>query len=119
MSTKRVYLAGPMTGYPEFNFPKFKTEAYKLRRKGFFVFSPAEKDVEVHGEAEWMKDPNGDTKEAEKKGFSLRDALCSDLTFICKEADAIAMLPGWERSRGAMAEHATAVALGLEVMYVG
>lgn len=115
---KKIYLAGPMTGIPRFNFPKFKTAAYTLRRKGFFVFSPAEHDKKVHGDAEWMLDEYGDTVKAEQNGFNLREALHADLSFICQKADAIAMLPGWEYSRGATAEHATAVALGLEVMYL-
>jgi hypothetical protein len=39
------------------------------------------------------------------------------LAWICKEADAVYLLKGWEKSKGALAEKATAEALGLEVMY--
>ena len=113
----KVYVAGPMRGYPEFNFPAFRTAAYTLRRLGHIVFSPAEKDEEIHGTEFSKRFTTGDLAAAESAGFSLRRALGDDLAWICKEADGIYMLKGWEKSRGAMAEHATAVALGLEVMY--
>ena len=108
MTTKSLYLAGPMTGYDNLNHEKFDTEAYKLRRQGWVVFSPAEHDRENYSK-QLIKDQK----------VPLREVLNVDLSFICMKADAIAMLPGWERSYGARAEHATAVALGLEVMYVG
>ena len=39
---KRIYLSGPMTGLPEFNFPAFAAEAERLRGLGFDVVHPAE-----------------------------------------------------------------------------
>lgn len=113
----KIYLAGPMRGYPQFNFPAFFTAAEKLRKEGHTVFNPAEKDVEKHGDKIW-KTSKGSLKEAEKKGFSLRQALGADLAWICKSADAVALLPGWRKSKGACAEHATAEALGLEIIYL-
>lgn len=113
----KIYVAGPMRGIPEFNFPAFMAAALNLRAQGHSVFNPAERDIERHG-ADISKDnPTGSVDEAVKKwGFSLRDALCDDLTYICKEADAIALLPGWERSKGVAAEKATADALGLQII---
>ena len=100
----KVYLAGPMRGYAEFNFPAFYAYAKKLRNEGHEVFSPAEKDNERHGTAH---------------GFNLREALAVDLEFICKHADAVALMPGWEKSKGATAEKSAADALGLELIYLG
>lgn len=113
----KIYLAGPMRGIPEFNFPAFFAAAAELRIAGHDVFNPAERDNEHHGTDISKGNANGDEEKAAKEhGFNLREALGADLAFICKHADAIAMLPGWERSKGATAERATALALGLEVI---
>lgn len=113
----KFYVAGPMRGIPEFNFPAFNAAAAKLRADGHFVFNPAEKDNERHGVDISKGNATGCEHEAAKThGFDLRVALGDDLAFICREAEAIAMLPGWEKSKGAIAEHATAVALGLQVV---
>jgi len=103
-----------MRGYADFNFPSFKVAAAELRGMGHEVFSPAEKDIEHHGEA-MFKSPDGDQKTLERKtAFNLRDALGMDLAWICGHADGIALLKGWEKSAGACAESATAKALGLK-----
>ena len=113
----KVYLAGPMRGIPQFNYPAFVAGAAKLRADGHEVFSPAEKDVEKHGDEMFTSNPDGDNDRAEAHfGFNLRVALAMDLAWICAEADAIALLPGWERSKGVAAEKATAEALGLKVI---
>lgn len=112
----KIYLAGPMRGIKEFNFPAFHAAAAKLREVGHFVFSPAEKDNERHGTDISKGNETGDEVYASKQhGFSLREALAADLAWICAEADAVVLLPGWKNSKGATAERATAIALGLEV----
>lgn len=113
----KIYVAGPMRGYPGFNFPAFHTASKKLRAEGHTVFSPAEKDEEVHGPEFSKQFKTGCLEAAEAQGFSLRRALGDDLEWICKEGDGIYMLKGWEKSAGANAEWATAKALGLEIMY--
>jgi hypothetical protein len=116
---KKVYLAGPMRGLPNFNFPAFMSAAKKLRSQGYFVFNPAERDNERHGTNISKYNKAGDEKKlVEKYGFSLRVALGDDLAWICAEAEAIAMLHGWQDSKGANAEIATAIALGLEIIYL-
>jgi len=108
-----------MRGIPEFNFPAFHAAAASLRIEGHTVFSPAEKDIERHGTDISAGNATGSEKEAEEKhGFNLRVALGQDLDWICEHAEGIALLPGWENSKGARAEKATAEALGLEVIYV-
>jgi len=113
---KKVYVAGPMRGIPEFNFPAFHAATAKLRAAGHTVFNPAERDNERHGEDISKGNVTGDeTIAAKEHGFNLREALGEDLEFICRHADVVALLPGWENSKGAIAERATALALGLEV----
>jgi hypothetical protein len=97
-----------MRGYERNNFPAFDAASAKLRADGHEVFNPAERDREEYGPAIEF----GDVPE-----FDIRDALGADLAWICEHAEGVAMLPGWENSRGAKAEWATAVALGLEIRY--
>lgn len=106
-----------MQGYPDFNFPAFAKATDYLRKQGHNVFSPAERDINTHG-AEISNSPTGNLKDIAGLGFSLRDALGDDTAFICKYADTIAMLPGWENSKGAFAEWALSKALGHEIIYL-
>ena len=108
----KVYLAGPMSNQPQFNFPAFMSATEYLRNQGYEVFNPAEEDIRKYGKKDWMDDPEGNPEEAKKNGFNLRETLGMDLNYICQFADAVAFLPGWEESKGALAEFYTARALG-------
>ena len=82
---------------------------------GHFVFNPAQRDIEKYGSA--IADSlTGDFKDIAHLGFSLREALSADTKYLCEEADAIVLLPGWQDSKGACAEKALAEALGLEIL---
>lgn len=110
-----VYLAGPMSGIPHFNYPAFNAAAAHLRRAGHHVFNPAEHDTATHGKD--ISNPDGCEETAKKEhGFCRRKALKADLAWICDNAEAIALLPGWEKSTGACAERALAVALKIQVI---
>ena len=114
----KIYLAGPMRGYPEFNAGAFSEAARQLRAEGHEVFSPAEQSVKLFGDAV-RKNASGDESKMGGDEMTIsRTVFHLDLTWICLQADAIAMLPNWQASRGATAEHATAVALGLQVLYL-
>lgn len=102
-----VYVAGPMTGIADFNFPAFDSAARVLESQGYTVLNPAQMDRDVGF------DPSAGHASAE----FLRDALRRDLAAICG-ADAIAMLPGWEHSGGAKIEWMLAAHLGLEIIYL-
>jgi hypothetical protein len=113
----KIYIAGPMRGIPEFNFPAFHAAAATLRGQGHDVFNPAERDIAHHGKDISKGNATGCNEQAAKEhGFNLREALKDDLEFICLHADAIALLPGWHNSKGAQAELATARALNLLVV---
>lgn len=106
----RIYLAGPMRGIKDFNFPAFTFAADKLRAMGYEVFSPAEK-----GEEHILTDNPGiqESIDFRRKVFAL------DMNWICSNADTVALLPGWEKSSGARAEKALAEAIGINVMVLG
>jgi hypothetical protein len=92
---RRIYIAGPMTGLPEYNFPAFNAAAERLRGDGWHVENPAE-----HGHvagAEWS------------------DYLRWDLSRVVTVA-AVYLLPGWPQSKGATLEVTVARALGLAII---
>jgi hypothetical protein len=114
-----VYLAGPMRGHKDFNFPVFHHAAKVLRSQGFIVFSPAEHDLKKHGDAIAHNEKGDEDLATKTVGFSIREAMGSDLAWICAEADIVALLPGWEASTGATAERATGIAINISLMYLG
>lgn len=114
----KIYLAGPMRGIANFNFPAFDYAAGVLRMKGFMVFSPAERDRVAYGE-DIQNNPTGDESKVTNPACTINDCMAADCEFLCREADAIALLPGWEKSSGANAELALAKALGLTVITLG
>lgn len=107
--TRNVYVAGPMRGLPEFNFPAFNAADDRLTDLGYDVFNPAARDRATGF------DPSGMTghENLTAHGFDLRAALGADTYYIAHHADGILLLDGWENSSGARAELALAAALGL------
>ena len=105
----KVYLAGPMSGIKDYNFPKFHAAAAYLRTYGYEVFNPAENDIANGFDATGLEG-----YEAADHGFDLRKALKQDLSWICDHADFIALMDGWEASRGVAAEVALAKAIGIK-----
>lgn len=115
----KIYLAGPMRGIPNFNFPAFDFAAEKLREEGHEVFSPADNDRKEIGEESLINERGDENELAAKTGYTIRKALATDLRWICNHADAVALLRGWRNSSGATAEAATANALGLTIIELG
>lgn len=93
---KRIYISGPMTGLPGLNFGAFNSAAGQLRALGYEVINPAEKQSEL-GELTWEE--------------YLREDLRDMLT-----CDTIALLPGWEASKGAHLELHVAHRVGMAVV---
>lgn len=91
----RVYIAGPMTGLPEFNFPAFQAMAATMRAEGWHVENPAEHGL-VDG-AEWA------------------DYLRFDIGRL-STCEAMMLLPGWSRSRGARLEVHIAKEIGMRIL---
>lgn len=96
-----------MSGIKDFNFPAFMAAAKKLREEGHVVFNPAEEDLRS-----WKN------LERVKKYANYRDCLRKDLNWILDHAEAIAILPGWQKSKGVKAELALSRALGLKRIFL-
>lgn len=88
----RIYVAGPMTGLPGFNFATFNAKARELRALGWHVENPAE-----HGHIQ---------------GAVRSDYLRWDISRIAT-CGAIFLLPDWEKSEGACLEVLIGLALGM------
>lgn len=101
----RVYIAGPMSGHPRFNFPAFDAAAERLRGAGFEVISPAELDDPPARRAALDSVDGSPTAYAEATGETWGRMLARDVRIIADgDLDAIVVLPGWDRSRGALLE---------------
>jgi hypothetical protein len=94
-----LYLSGPMTSYPDWNYPAFAAVAHALRERGHQVFNPAET---------FGGDPSRPRAEY------MRLDVAALLT-----VEAVVILPGWEQSKGATLEVAIARELELPVYDVG
>jgi len=104
---KAIYIAGPMTGIKCFNYPAFYKAENNIGHK-WRVFNPARMDgIDTTG----MKGQSHEVPE-----FCLKKAMHKNCAAIC-QCDAIYMLKGWEKSRGAMVEFQLAIYLGLEIVY--
>lgn len=93
----RVYLSGPMNGMVNYNKPAFFRAAAELRCIGHEVWNPAETDKDAKG-TEWS------------------DFLRKDLASIVY-CDTIALMPGWEKSKGARFELFVCYILGMHIVY--
>jgi len=96
---KRVYVAGPMRGLPDFNFPAFDAASKELEALGYEVLNPAE----IDRRSGIAKDPTGDASGIDLDPIIRRDI---DALLTC---DTVVLLPGWEESNGAKAEVAAAI----------
>ena len=113
LEPKRVYLAGPMTGLEDLNVPTFRHVSQKLRDAGYEVFCPGDLSIDVFGNLERMREvPEEEMREMRKH------LLARELAWICKYAEGLFLLPGWQNSSGALAERATAHALGITIEQV-
>lgn len=98
-----IYIAGPMTGCVDFNYPKFNAFAAALRKIGWIVKNPVE-IAEAYGTA-------GEIASSPK----LLDRVLEAELKVVRNCSAIYLLRGWERSNGARVELAAALASGIQV----
>lgn len=99
----KLYIAGPMSGIPQFNIPVFDAAAKALRANGVEVVSPAELDDEETRAAAFAS-PDGAPGTGSANGETWGDFLSRDVKIIADEVDGMIALPNWQKSRGARLE---------------
>lgn len=92
----KMYLSGPMTGLPKFNYPAFAEAATVLRERGITVVSPHE-----------ALGGHGDRSREEYMRQDLKEML---------ECHAVCLLDGYELSPGALLEVEVARQCGMVVL---
>lgn len=88
-----LYVSGPMSGLPECNYPEFFRVGELLEEAGYRVVNPAKNDT----------------------GSSYREILRGDLLLLVQNCDGMALLDGWENSKGATLEHHIAEVLQMDI----
>jgi hypothetical protein len=107
----KIYIAGPMRGIKDFNFPAFDAAANHLTKLNFEVVNPAELDRQAGFDGMGTK---GDDSEVGQD--TLREMVRRDFIALTT-CDGIYLLKGWQHSRGARAEYAIAELLGMVVWH--
>lgn len=105
----RLYVCGPMSGLPEFNYPAFLAAEGVLTEAGYEVLNPARVD-----EQHWVEDPDCDCRLNVIDGTKhLWQWYMDRCTPMVDKAEGLALLPGWQHSKGAKIEVDRALARGL------
>lgn len=91
-----TYLAGPMSGYPENNYPLFIEITKQLRERGYEIVSPVEQVDHSKGEPSW------------------NDCMKADLRAMLT-CDRVFLLPKWQDSKGATLEVFLATLVGMKL----
>ena len=96
-----IYIAGPMSGLPDSNYPAFHAAAAALRAADHTVLNPAENPAPPEGHPNpWQ--------------YYMRMSLKQ-----IADAESLYMLNGWENSEGASIEQWLAIHLSYDVYYEG
>jgi hypothetical protein len=93
---KTIYIAGPITGKPNYNQVAFLYAKTKLQAKGYEVISPLE--IVEPGQLPW-------------ESYMKKDIP------ILIDCDEVYMLKGWNKSKGAALEHSLALNLNIPITY--
>jgi len=109
---KKCYLAGPMRGYPDYNFPAFDAAKKDVETLGFHPVSPADLDRLHEG---WGAVPPAEWTPTTENASEM---IWRDLRAL-HGCDAIYLLRGWKRSTGARVEESFARFLELEIICQG
>jgi len=104
----KIYIAGPMTGIEDFNFPLFFETEEKLKELGYETLNPAKNDGAD------VKTATQNAISASLSGATWSSYMRRDLSNLCL-SDAVCVLPNWKSSKGASLEVQVAEALGMPI----
>lgn len=109
---RTVYIAGPMRGHEDFNFPAFDRARDEFLERGYIVINPADID---RAAGDVPEDTTNGIYSGITRAYCFRDFHALH-HMKGEEGDAVAMLPGWEKSTGATAEFMLARWMKLAVL---
>lgn len=104
----KVFICGPMTGLPDFNYPSFHEAGEYLEEHGFEIRSGAHR-VNAFKETIPVDPPS--TEETEPHEHYMRRSI-----YQLIQCDLIYLLDGWADSKGARLEVKIAKSIGLKTL---
>jgi hypothetical protein len=102
----KIYIAGPMSGIEDWNFPAFFEAEEQLKELGHETLNPATND-------------GASLETAIQNAISARDSGATWSSYMRRDlsnlvlSDSLCLLPGWQSSKGASLEVYVAKALGI------
>ena len=100
---KKIYIAGPMTGLPNYNFEAFDRAAKILKARGLEPINPA--DIG----RQWLID----NAHKEPNEYEYQKLLLEGRKLL-RQCSKIYLLRGWEKSRGALGELSYELVVGIK-----
>jgi hypothetical protein len=104
----KIYIAGPMSGHEDWNFPAFFEAEEQLKELGYETLNPATND-------------GANLETAIQNAISARDSGATWAGYMRRDlhslslSDAVCVLPDWKSSKGASLEVQVAQALGIPI----
>ena len=120
MTKHDVYLAGPMTNIPGFNFAEFLRVRSQIEVKyGYRVFCPASHEIEA-GLVPYPEvlDMQGTVEELSQFNFDKSEALRRDMNAIADAKVGTVLMSGWWNSSGARLEAQATAWVGKKLLSV-
>ena len=106
MKNLKIYISGGMTGFKEFNYPKFDRIAKQLRAKGYEVVNPASdvKPILADGREITIEELHKLMKSGEVRVDESWQAFLRGDIIALQFCNAVYRLKNWRNSKGARYE---------------
>jgi len=113
VTTRKIYIAGGMTGLPELNRPAFAAAAARLAAAGHQPVNPHDIAPHVH-DGDCPSSYAVNVEDGHSAACYLKPCFAALLG-----CDEVHLLSGWEASEGATREYVLAVWAGIPVTFEG